>query len=214
MIPKCKTCKWFDLQPAPNGEYRAIVHCEAKRFKDQVLDGDAHLTSFLNKVQYKCNEYNQKGNSTMSNCKCNEELTAVSNKVTRMVADAFDAMDEQVSGISSVTDAGASEITKKLFNNMTKGDIVAGILDGDTLSFKNLMAREDVQVALKATETLHVKTFEDAFAFGEKMLKGEAEIRNLADLIIEDTIIFGITDDVRNNIVTLEGVIESVLNNI
>ena len=144
-------------------------------------------------------------------CQTDEAVLAVRNKVNRMIDNALMTLEEKASKRVIDVQAEASTITEKLFKNMTKQDIVEGILDDDTLSFKNLLARDDVQKALDQTQKLYMSTLENSMDIGNRLSAAELQITEMAEVILEDVIIFGVTSKLRSQLMTLESKLDAIL---
>lgn len=153
-------------------------------------------------------------------CKCNEEVTAVRNKVNRMVDEALTALEAKAQQSAVDVDAEVATIDKKLFSGIAgkglSGKALRELLVNEQgmLTLDKLMEREDVQGALKQTQEVYTNAFQYAIEVGGKLSEAETKINDLAEIIMEDVIIFGITDTVRDNIVSLEGQIADILSEI
>jgi F0F1-type ATP synthase membrane subunit b/b' len=154
----------------------------------------------------------------MCNCKRNEngqtnnrDVEAVMNKLDRIVADANDKLQEVIADIPAKHKQEIEKITKDLFDNMSKEDIVNGILDNDVLSFKNLMAREDVKDAIDKSEAILNDGYNMVAEVTLKLFDADQEYNPIMEAIVDDTIIFGINDDIRNRIVKFEADINSIV---
>lgn len=119
-----------------------------------------------------------------------------------------DTLVTKLEGLIGIVDAtvnrDVAEINRKLFDGITKKELVEGILDGDMLSLDGLTARKDVQDALQATKEVHAEAFQTAVGIGGKIQRAEAVIMDETHGIALDVIIHGCTDNIKNRLNVVE----------
>jgi len=149
--------------------------------------------------------------------KCNtsatdEQYNAVRNRVERMVEGAMDRLEEVVLGMQETASIEIAEVNRKLWDGMTKAELVAGIVDSnDMLSFDGLMEREDVQTAMAKSQDIQFNAFQKAGEIGGAVFNAEVTINDQAEKIMEEFVIFGMCDNVKTMLVDFESFIDSKL---
>jgi hypothetical protein len=95
---------------------------------------------------------------------------------------------------------------------MTKADMVAGIVNvSDQLDFSGLLAREDVQTAIKKSEAINFNAYQKAGEIGGSVFNANIRINDQAEKIMEEIVIFGLTDVVRVMVKSFKSFIDTEL---
>jgi hypothetical protein len=142
------------------------------------------------------------------------EVDAVMNKLERAINKANDQLIAFSDSIPATYKSEAMQITKALFDNMSKDEIVDGILDDDVLSFDNLMEREDVRDAIAKSETIMAEGYSKSAEVNIKFIEADEYINPIMESIVDDVIIFGINDDIRNRIIEFEAELDRIVSEI
>lgn len=127
-----------------------------------------------------------------------------------MVVDTFDLkVDAKIAEMQSANLAEIKEINRKLFDGITKKELVEGIVDNDVLSFKGLLERPDVQLAISESTILHAMNMDMVMGMGSKIQTLEGDIRKSIREIELDIIIQGCTKAIAYRIEVLENTMKS-----
>lgn len=151
------------------------------------------------------------------NCNCggNEQVEAVRRKIERMTELALDRLENCVEQNQIDVSAQISELNAKLFDGISKEELVASIVnEDDVLSFEGLLAREDVQTTIAQSEELSMNAFKRSIEIGGKLHIAEMKINNLANELMDDVIIFGVTEENKERLISFDTKVDEILSTV